>query len=193
MPKTIHKVIHSGLARMRQRPIRGRLAAVATLILVSVVAVSDEVAAPTAGDALDLVGRANAGSAWDQLNLGAAYDHGLAGFPRDPARAVFWYRRAAETGLAEAQFNLAHCLVMGQGVARDDVEALSWMLKAAAQGLADAQFLTGVMFAEGVGAPADPVRATRWLERAARNGNADAAALLRRNAEPSAEDQAIGR
>ena len=54
-----------------------------------------------------LLGGAASGDPWAQLNLGAAYDHGLAGITRDPALAVLWYRRAAEAGLAEAQFNLA--------------------------------------------------------------------------------------
>ena len=51
---------------------------------------------------------ADGGDPWAQLNLGAAYDHGLAGLASDPERAVHWYRRAAE-----AQFNLAHCLATG--------------------------------------------------------------------------------
>jgi hypothetical protein len=127
---------------------------------------------------VDLVARAEAGDSWAQLNLGAALDHGLAGFEPDPAGAVFWYRRAAAAGLSKAQFNLAHCLATGSGTARDDVEALDWMLKAAAQGLPDAQFLAGVMIAEGRGMPPDPVRARAWLRRAAASGSSDAAVLL---------------
>ena len=127
-----------------------------------------------------LIARANAGDAWSQLNLGAAYDHGLAGLPLDPVRAVAWYRLAAESGLAEAQFNLAHCLVTGNGTRRNDREALTWMLRAAEQGLASAQFLAGVMLLEGLGAAPDRARALPWLERAAANGNTDAQALLGR-------------
>ncbi len=127
-----------------------------------------------------LIARANAGDAWSQLNLGAAYDHGLGGFPLDPVRAVAWYRRAAESGLAEAQFNLAHCLVTGNGTRRNDREALAWMLRAAEQGLASAQFLAGVMLLEGLGEAPDRARALPWLERAAANGNTDAQALLER-------------
>lgn len=134
-------------------------------------------AAVTAADA-GLAARAEAGDPWAQLNLGAAYDNGLAGYPLDPVRAVAWYRAAAEAGLAEAQFNLAHCLVTGNGVQRNDSEGLRWMLRAAQQGLASAQFLAGVMFAEGVGTTIDREQALVWLQRAADGGNLDAAALL---------------
>ncbi len=137
-------------------------------------------AAEPASTAETLIASANAGDAWSQLNLGAAYDHGLAGFPLDPVRAVAWYRRAADAGLAEAQFNLAHCLVTGNGTQRNDREGLAWMLRAAEQGLASAQFLAGVMLLEGVGATPDRARALSWLEQAAANGNTDARALLER-------------
>ena len=133
-----------------------------------------------AGMQADLQARAESGDSWAQLNLGAALDHGLGGFARDPVRAVSWYRRAAAAGLAEAQFNLAHCLATGSGTARDDTEALSWMLKAAEQGLSSAQFLAGVMLAEGIGARADRARAQVWLQRAADGGNPDAVSALGR-------------
>ena len=133
-----------------------------------------------ASEGVGLLERANAGDTWAQLNLGAAYDHGLAGFPLDPVRAVAWYRRAAESGLAEAQFNLAHCLVTGNGTRRDDPQALTWMLRAAEQGLTSAQYLAGVMLLEGIGAAPDRERALPWVEKAAANGNTDARALLER-------------
>lgn len=142
--------------------------------------------APT--PATELLSRAERGDRWAQLNVGAGFDHGLAGFPLDPVRAVVWYRRAAEGGLAEAQFNLAHCLATGNGTARDDVQALTWMVRAAQQGLASAQFLAGVMYAEGLGAPADREQALQWLRQAAANGNSDAAALLQRMLEAESPD-----
>lgn len=129
---------------------------------------------------VELATRANAGDPWAQLNLGAAYDNGLGGFPLDPVLAVAWYRRAAESGLAEAQFNLAHCLATGNGTPRNDAEALEWMLRAAGQGLASAQFLAGVMLLEGIGGRGDRAQALPWLERAAANGNTDARTLLER-------------
>ena len=128
--------------------------------------------------ATELAVRAQQGDAWAQLNLGAAFDQGLAGRPVDPVQAVYWYRQAAEAGIAEAQFNLAHCLATGTGTPRDDAAALRWMLRAATQGLEDAQFLAGVMLADGIGTAADRTAALLWLQRAADRGHADADVLL---------------
>jgi TPR repeat protein len=146
------------------------------------VAAADSPIEPQAGAVIrpsDLLARAQAGDPWAQLNLGAAFDHGIGGFPLDPVRAVNWYRHAAEAGLAEAQFNLAHCLATGNGVPRDGAEALRWMELAAEQDLASAQYLAGVMFAEGMGTTKDTARAIAWLQRAVANGNTDAARLLK--------------
>ncbi len=118
---------------------------------------------------------ADAGDAWDQLNLGAAYDHGM-GVARDVERALRWYRRSAAQGLVEAQFSLAHLLVSSGG---DPAEAARWMRAAAEQGYADAQYLYGVMLAEGMGLAVDEARARRWWSRAAAQGHAEAAKLLK--------------
>jgi TPR repeat protein len=156
-------------------------AVVAVSLLLSGPPAASESADPRASmDPASLVARAESGDPWAQLNLGAAYDHGVGGFPLDPVRAVAWYRVAAEAGLAEAQFNLAHCLATGNGVARADGEALTWMLRAAEQGLASAQYLAGVMYLEGVGTSPDRKLAREWLQRAADAGNLDAAVLLQR-------------
>ena len=151
---------------------RTRRAFLLVLVLVCGAAVGEGTLPP------DLVERAAAGDPWAQLNLGAAYDHGLGGLPRDPARAVTWYRRAAHGGIAEARFNLAHCLATGDGVTRDEAAARHWMLLAAGQGLVDAQFLAGVMLLDGIGGEVDRERGRHWLRRAAAGGSADAAALL---------------
>ena len=45
-----------------------------------------------------------------------------------------WYRKAAEQGLAEAQYNLGQVYTKGDGVAKDMIEAVKWYRKAAEQG-----------------------------------------------------------
>ena len=54
--------------------------------------------------------------------------------PQDDVEAAAWYRRAAEQGLADAQFTLGTTYRRGEGVAQDDAEATSWYREAAAQG-----------------------------------------------------------
>ena len=147
-------------------------------VLGSTAAAKADNAAEQAVDLPALRARAESGDPWAQINLGAAYDHGLGGVERDPPRAVIWYRRAAEAGIPEAQFNLAHCLASGRGTPRDDVEAFAWMQRAAEQGLTDAEYLTGVMLAEGIGTARDPTRARDWLERAAAKGLSHAREML---------------
>ena len=51
---------------------------------------------------------------------------------------VKWYRKGADQGDAQAQFNLGVCYSYGLGVAKDHVEAAKWYRKAAEQGDAEA-------------------------------------------------------
>jgi len=54
---------------------------------------------------------------------------------KDAVESMKWYRKAAEQGLAYAQYNLGDCYVKGTGVAKDEVEAVKWYRKAADQGM----------------------------------------------------------
>lgn len=114
--------------------------------------------------------QAAAGDVTAQLNLGAAYDHGL-GVERNIEQALRWYQKAAEQGLAEAQFNLAHLLVEAE---INPTAAAEWMAKAATQGMLDAQFLMGVIFAEGLGVEQNLQQAEKWLDKAIDQGHAEA-------------------
>lgn len=125
-------------------------------------------------DLAALRAQAEAGDAYAQLNLGAAYDNAPAA-ERDIEQAIQWYQRAAEQGVAEAQFNLAHLLVEEEISA---AAAAEWMQKAAEQGMADAQYLLGVIYAEGIGVEMDDVKARLWLQRAIAKGQEEAAQFM---------------
>ena len=90
--------------------------------------------------------------------------HGVA---QDYNQAVSWYRKAADQGLAMAQFNLGTAYASGQGVPQDYNQAASWYRKAADQGDADAQFNLGFMYSNGQGVPQDYVEAYKWFNIAA--------------------------
>lgn len=47
--------------------------------------------------------------------------------------AVSWYRKAAEQGDAESQYNLGVCYAKGYGVIENREQAIYWLLKATAQ------------------------------------------------------------
>ena len=94
--------------------------------------------------------------------------------PRDGAQAAMWFRRAAEQGLADAQFNLALILLQGDGVPRDPTEAMVWCRRAAEQGITDAQDQLGIMYLSGEGRPRNEIEALTWFEVAAQSGHAEA-------------------
>jgi len=124
--------------------------------------------------------QAQSGDVWAMLNVGAAYDNGTFGQQVDPEKAVFWYRKAAQKGLAKAQFALAHSYATGNGLKQSYIKALPWMHQAALQGEVDAMYLLGVMHAEGLGTTIDVEQAKSWLEKAAAQDHPDAAVYLKK-------------
>jgi TPR repeat protein len=65
-----------------------------------------------------------------QYDLGAGF---AAAGPADLPQAISWYKRAAQDGHAEAQFNLAFMLLNGEGCTADKAAAIRWLQAAAAQ------------------------------------------------------------
>ena len=53
------------------------------------------------------------------------YDQGQ-GVPQDDEQAASWFRKAAEQGVAEAQYNLGKMYDEGRGVPQDDKQAVFW-------------------------------------------------------------------
>lgn len=49
------------------------------------------------------------------------------GVAKDDTQAAFWLRKAAEQGLADAQFGLGAAYMVGNGVPRDYSEAYFWL------------------------------------------------------------------
>ena len=86
--------------------------------------------------------------------------------------AAKWYRKAAELGLANAQYMLGICYFRGYGV--DKYEAVRWCRKAVAQGNSDAQNLLGCFYRDGIDVPQDSTEAVRWFRKAAIQGQKEA-------------------
>lgn len=89
-------------------------------------------------------------------------------------KAVEFFRKASEQGLAQAQFNLGLCYDKGLGVIKDISEAVNWYSKSAYQGFADAQFNMGNCYFNGHGVNKDIKKAIFWYEKAAQQGLAQA-------------------
>ena len=70
------------------------------------------------------------------------YQRGL-GVSRNHNEAVRWFRKAAEQGSPEGQYNLGLMYRQGLGVQKNEREAEKWLRLAAAQGYAPAQSQAG--------------------------------------------------
>ena len=136
---------------------------VVLLILCMAVAVS----AQSNGIDPVLLAKAKAGNATAEYQVGFAYEYAN---PQDDAQAAVWFRKAAEQGLAEAQFSLGEFYDHGDGVTQDDAEAALWYRKASEQGYAPAQFFLGLDYDGGKGVPQNYTEAYFWLD-VATSGN----------------------
>lgn len=65
------------------------------------------------------------------------------GIEKDQDKAIEWYTKAAEQGLAEAQYDLGYCYLYGKIDQIDISKAISWFIKAAEQGYDYAHFCLG--------------------------------------------------
>jgi len=124
-------------------------------------------------EALRLIQQAaDAGSAEGNHRLGLINAQGLAGVPRNEAKAVELFEKAAAAGHTRARINLGILYLRGQGVTRDLVQARAWLEKAAAGSDAQALYALGRALSDSSGqAIADPVRAADLFRRAAEKGH----------------------
>jgi TPR repeat protein len=118
------------------------------------------------------------------------------GMEQDPRQAAYWYRRAADKGHPEAQFNLGALYASGTGVKRDEAQAERWISASAVQGYAPAQANLGERFAAGNGVSKDVKRAYFWLTLAFLRGDKSAekqrrtVATLLKSTEVAAQEHA---
>ena len=106
-------------------------------------------------------------------NLAMMYESGK-GVPIDEQQALYWYRKAADRGLAADQVVLGGMYSEGRVIPKDESLAAYWYRKAAIQGNDIAQFNLAVRYAIGKGVPRDEQQAVGWYRIAAMQGNAGA-------------------
>lgn len=93
------------------------------------------------------------------------------GIPRDYERAAFWFRLAADAGIANAQYNLGVLMHHGQGVPQDRAAAFTLFREAAESGHTEAQIAVGQAWRYGRGVERNPVRAASWFQAANAGGD----------------------
>ncbi len=122
-----------------------------------------------------LESRAFAGVSAAQHDLAALYVAGTGGVPRDYGRAVFWFTKSAEKGMANAHYNLGVMYQQGLGVPQDAAAALSWYERAAQLGHPEAMYNLGIANIEGIGAERNISRGVAFFKQAANAGVSQAA------------------
>ena len=103
--------------------------------------------------------------------VGHMSELGLGG-PRDAAKAVEFYKKAAAQEVAPAELRLGEMYLHGNLVLPDFAQAKSYLEKAAYHGEPRAAMLLGQMYHDGVGMPADQTEAYAWSEVATLEGSA---------------------
>lgn len=84
----------------------------------------------------------------------------------DSAKLAFAaFRRAAEAGMPEAQFNVGVMLDSGRGVDRDIVQAAIWYVRSALHGNHRAAYNLGQLYEAGEGVPRNHDAANAWFTR----------------------------
>jgi hypothetical protein len=124
---------------------------------------------------------ADSGDPAAQYRLGNLYYHGQ-GLQEDEKLALFWWKKAAAHGHAEAMFQLANAYLFGSEAAKfvpdPDREAAIWYFQAASAGHAEAQYHLGLLFLAGKGVVESRTEAARWFRQASRQGHVEAKKAL---------------
>lgn len=116
-------------------------------------------------------------TAQQQNRLGYAYYSGQ-GQPKNYAKAVYWYRKAAAQGNASAENNLGVAYNYGHGVRKNYTRAVYWYRKAADQGNPSAETNLGVVYYQGNGVKSSTMEALHWWTKAAGQGDQRAQSYL---------------
>ena len=103
--------------------------------------------------------------------LPPTFEQSFQAFERQDYRTAFaGFKKLAEQGDAQSQYNLGYMYADGQGVPKDDQQAVAWFRKAAEQRFFYAMCNLGLRYADGRGLPKDEQQAMAWLRKAALGG-----------------------
>lgn len=105
-----------------------------------------------------------------QFHIGQRYAKGT-GVDKNETEAAHWFRRAADSGHAGAQRNLAFAHWHGRGMPKNQAEGIRRLRIAAGWGDAPARRQLGYHYATGLGVPKDENEAVRWFRLAADQGD----------------------
>lgn len=96
------------------------------------------------------------------------------GSEQDFKKAVYWLKKAANSGEVEAMYTLGQAYRLGRGVKTNHQYAIRYLWPIANAGHSGAQNLIGNAYQTGLGLPQNYYLAARFYEYAALSGNSDA-------------------
>src|SRR3954470_18694857 len=79
-------------------------------------------------------------------------------------------KKLAQSGNADAEFELGIRYLGGEGLEKDEKQAAEWLQKSADEHNLAAMNAIGTLHEEGVGMPKDEKKAFEWYEKAAKYG-----------------------
>lgn len=120
-------------------------------------------------DIQDALGLAKLGDAEAQANLGIMLQS-----RGKYKKAAYWYQKAANAGIANAQYNMGTLYFNGEGFPKDYAKAIQWFRQAAQRDSAYAEFQLGLMHFTGQGVPKNSQQEIYWYKKAASHGLAAA-------------------
>lgn len=128
---------------------------------------------------------ANTGDVEAMIDLGKLFYTGSRLYPKNLEKARYWFLRAAESGNASAQYQVADMFSKGTGGARDEAlasryyqKALKTWLPQADSGDPKASFWIGVLYEKNLVSGSTAEQSVPYLTRAAEAGNLAAQNLL---------------
>lgn len=118
-------------------------------------------------------GDAEKGNVHAMMAMANFYERGI-GAPRNLAKALEWYQKAANAGLAEGYYALGICYEVGMGNPGDMARAMEAFEKSAEKGVGQAMHKLASLYLSGSRIPQDIEKGLFWLEKAVESGLPDA-------------------
>ena len=118
---------------------------------------------------------ARKGNRYAQNRIGMYYFHGIGAIKQNYNYAIYWFKKASEEALSDAQVYLGRCYVMGKGIKENTEEGMKWYEKAAEQKNPKALFYLGNIYYYGLSnRGTNKAKGLTLWHKAAELGNADA-------------------
>ena len=132
-------ILACAMGALRAKPTLNRRATIRVVCIVGFVIAAGLIFIVYLLPGICLFPKASGGDLNGQIGLGRWYQAGMnTGLFEWPTKAAKWYRKAAEQGNVNAQYQMGIYYHSGSGVRQDDAVAVTWFERAASNGMTEA-------------------------------------------------------